>query len=193
MAISTTSNQYTLLDSKPLDSKALVQTYSKLISADTWTVNGKNIAYNGMIIAVWLDKETINGVSQLSSKNGVYFLFDKSVTSTRNSTPDVTNEANWHKLGGIDSLPGLADQISAIQTDLDKVKSEVEELQDSATVVRETKSDFPEVGTTGKIYVATKEATTYVWYNDDYLPVGDGVSGSGEIEIQIIHGGNANG
>lgn len=190
MAISTTNTQYTLLDSKPLDSKALVQTYAKLISVDTWTVNGKNIAYNGMITAVWLDKETVNGVSQLSSKNGVYFLFDKSVTSTRNQTPDVTNEANWHKLGGIDNLPGLADQISTIQNDLEKVKSEVEDLQDSATVVKEFRSQFPETGIPGKIYVAMKEAMTFVWYNGDYLPVGDGGDND---EIQIINGGNANG
>ena len=54
------------------------------------------------------------------------------------------------------------------------VKTEVNELQDSATVVMELRSQFPETGIPGKIYVAMKEATTYVWYNGDYLPVGDG-------------------
>ena len=178
MAIAKSADQFRYTGKGPLDAKALVKTYAELFDTTTWTIDGKVAAYNGMITAVWLNKED-------TSKNGIYFLHDVNCT-TALKTPDVTVEANWHKLGGIDNLPGLADQISAIQNDLKKVKSEVEDLQDSATVVKEFRSQFPETGLPGKIYVAMKEATTYVWYNGDYLPVGDGGDND---EIQIISGG----
>ena len=178
MAIAKSADQFRYTGKGPLDAKALVKTYAELRDPTTWTIDGKVAAYNGMITAVWLNKDD-------TSKNGIYFLHDANCTSAL-KTPDVTVEANWHKLGGIDNLPGLADQISAIQNDLEKVKSEVDELQDSATVVMEFRSQFPETGLPGKIYVAMKEATTYVWYNGDYLPVGDGGDND---EIQIISGG----
>ena len=183
MAILKSANQYKYSGKGPVDSKALVKTYAELIDVATWTLDEKVVAYNGMITAVWLNKDD-------TSKNGVYFLHDPNCT-TALKTPDVTKEANWHKLGGIDNLPGLADQIESIKSDLEQVQSEVDELQDSATVVVEFKTQLPQVGLPGKIYVVTKEAMTYVWYNGDYLPVGDGAAE--EIEIQIIHGGNANG
>ena len=185
MAIAPSANQYKYSGKGPLDSKALVKTYAELLDTATWTVEGKIAAYNGMITAVWLNKDD-------TSKNGIYFLHDVNCT-TALKIPDVTNSNNWHKLGGIDNLPGLTEQLSDLQKDLEQVKSDIEELQDSSTVIKEFKIEFPEIGLPGKIYVATNEAMTYVWYNDDYLPVGDGVSGSGEIDIQIIHGGNANG
>lgn len=185
MAVLKSANQYKYSGKGPIDSKALVKTYADLLNLETWTLDGKVVVYNGMITAVWLDKED-------PSRNGVYFLHDPDCTSALKN-PDVTNKLNWHKLGGIDNLPGLADQISAIVTDLEKVQGEINELQDSATVVKNSKSQFPEVGVEGKIYVATEEAMTFVWYNGDYLPVGDGAGESGEIDIQIVHGGNANG
>jgi hypothetical protein len=178
MAIAKSADQFRYTGKGPLDAKALVKTYAELLDPATWTIDGKVAAYNGMITAVWLNKDD-------TSKNGIYFLHDVNCISAL-KTPDVTVEANWHKLGGIENLPGLADQISAIQNDLEKVKSDVDELQDSATVVMELRSQFPETGLPGKIYVAMKEATTYVWYNGDYLPVGDGGDND---EIQIISGG----
>ena len=183
MAVIKTTNQYKVTSKGPVDTKALVKTYAELLSKSTWqTTNeaGKvvDIAYNGMITAVWLNSADL-------TKNGIYFLHDPKVTNIL-GTPDVTIESNWHKLGGIDNLPGLAEQISAVQNDLEKVKSDVDELQDSATVVMEFRSQFPETGLPGKLYVAMKEATTYVWYNGDYLPVGDGGDND---EIQIISGG----
>ena len=183
MAIQSSINQYRAKGKSPLDAKALVKTYADLLNPATWTVDGVMSAYNGMITAVWLNLTD-------ATQNGIYFLHDPDVKSTR-GTPDVTNKANWHKLGGIDNLPGLVEQINGIQEDLDQVKEDVEDLQDSATIVKDSKAAFPTEGKAGKIYVATKEAMTYVWYNGDYLPVGDG--GGDAVEIQIIHGGNANG
>lgn len=183
MAIATTQNQYLYTGKGPLDAKSIVKTYADLVSLDTWqTHDGVFTAYNGMIVAVWLNNAD-------TTKNGIYFLHDKSVSTAR-VKPDVTKEANWHKLGGINDLAGLSDQIAAIQTELEAVKDDIEELRDSATVVKENRNDFPDEGTPGKLYVATAEAKTYVWVNNDYLPVGDG-TGDGTVEIQVIHGGSA--
>lgn len=179
------STQYRYSGKGPFDAKQLVKTYTDLISEATWlSDSGSMIAYNGMIVAVWLDK---NEDKSLSDKNGVYFLFDPAVTSTIKK-PDVTNEANWHKLGGINDLPGLSDQLDNLQQELDTVKSEIDELQESATEVVETFEQLPNQGKPGKLYIVTADATTYVWYNDKYLLVGDGAD---ESDIQIIHGGSA--
>jgi hypothetical protein len=180
MAVLFDSNQYKYTGKGPLDAKALVKTYAELLLEKTWTVNGQVAAYNGMITAVWLNKDD-------TSKNGIYFLHDATVTSAL-KTPDVTKEANWHKLGGLNDLPGLADQVSAIQEELNQLKDDVEDLQEAATVVKESRASFPAEGIPGKLYIATEEAMTYVWYNNDYLPVGDG---GDNAEIQIIHGGSA--
>lgn len=183
MALLSTTNQYSIKGRSPLDAKALVKTYADLLNPATWMVEGVISAYNGMITAVWLNLAD-------TKQNGVYFLHDPAITSTRGNPPDVTNPNNWHKLGGIDNLPGLVEQITGIQNDLEQVKEDVEDLQDSATIVRDSRAAFPQTGLPGRIYVATKEAMTYVWYNGDYLPVGDG---GDNAEIQIIHGGDANG
>lgn len=175
----TRDSNYEVSTKKPLDARSLVKTYDDLLNIDNWVnANGGPIVYNGMIVAVWLNTDD-------TSKNGVYFLHDSTITTAK-GTPDVTKETNWHKLGGIDNLPGLAEQISGIQKELDTVKSEVDDLQDSATVVVNLKSELPKPGVPGKIYVVTEEAMTYVWYNNDYLPVGDGGDND---EIQIISGG----
>jgi hypothetical protein len=185
MAIIKTTNQYKVASNKPIDTKALVKTYAELISKTTWqTTNDKgntvDIAYNGMLTAVWL-----NNVDP--TKNGIYFLHDPAVTGIF-GVPDVTNEANWHKLGTIDALPGLTEQITALQSELETIKSDVDELQDSATEVVDLFEKLPEIGKSGKLYVVTEDATTYVWHNGKYLLVGDGAD---DADIQIIHGGKA--
>lgn len=188
MALIDISNQYRYTGRGPFDAKALVKTYSELLNPDTWTVtnaSGKSIiaAYNGMLTAVWLNKDD-------TSKNGIYFLHDAEVTSPL-KTPDVTKEANWHRLGNIEDLTGLADQIESIKADLAEMQAEVDELQDSATVVAESRAEFPAAGISGKLYVATLEAKTYVWHNNDYLQVGDGADHDHSEKIKIICGGGA--
>lgn len=183
MAIQSSTNQYVIKGKGPLDAKALVKTYAELLNPNTWLVDGVASAYNGMITAVWLDKDQ-NG--NLTDKNGIYFLHDTTVTNTR-GFPNVEIEANWHKLGGIENLPGLADQIAAIQTGLDDLQKDVEDLKDSATEVVELFEQLPKSGVPGKLYIVTEDATTYVWHNGKYLLVGDGAD---EADIQIIMGGS---
>ena len=178
MAIIKSADQFVYSGKGPLDSKTLIKTYAELLDTTTWTLDGKIVAYNGMLTAVWLNKDD-------TTKNGIYFLHDAACTSAL-KVPDVTNEANWHKLGGIDNLPGLADQIASIQSDLDKLHADVTELQESATVVVDHYNDLPTEGDFGRLYIVTEDATTYVWHNGRYLLVGDGADDS---DIQYIIGG----
>lgn len=116
-----TGKQYLYTGRGPLDPKSLIDTYAQLINKATWTEGTSVIAYNGMIAAVW------NNTAD-TSKNGIYFLHDATVTS-KFKAPDVTIEANWHKLSDIDSLSGLADQIVSIQTGLENLQKEVSDLE----------------------------------------------------------------
>jgi hypothetical protein len=117
MALIDISNQYRYTGRGPFDAKALVKTYSDLLKPETWSVTntlGNSIvtAYNGLITAVYLDKED-------TSKNGIYFLYDPEVTSPLKA-PDVTLEANWHHLGQVEDIVALAQQIENIKVDLAK-------------------------------------------------------------------------
>lgn len=180
MAGSQIELQYKYSGKGPVDAKSLVKTYNDLLLSETWYNDaGKVSAYNGMIVAVWLDSD--------SARNGIYFLHDSTVTNIL-KVPDVTNEANWHKLGGLNDLPGLAEQVATIKTNLETLQSEVDELQDTSTVVVDTKEQLPDNGISGRLYVVTEEATTYVWYNNEYLPVGDGGTDDAS-DIEIIDGG----
>lgn len=174
------ANQYTYTGRAPLDSKSLVKTYAELISKDTWQVknsSGKDvvIAYNGMIAAVWLDKDENKN---LTNKNGIYFLFDSKVTGTL-SAPDVTNEANWHKLAEVSDL---IDKLATVDARLAALE------QDSAVLTYAYRSGFPATGELNKLYVAIDEGKSYVWSNDQYLLI----SGSGDYEEPtVIYGGSA--
>ncbi len=177
MAIIQSSNQYFYTGRKPVDSKALVQTFADLTKIETWLNNdGEVAAYNGMLTAVWLDK--IDSV--LSDRNGIYLLFDPNVTSTRGdkSIPDVTNPEHWHKLVEIDDLTS---KLSAI----DKRLTALEE--DSDVLTYGYRKDFPEVGEVNKLYVAVDEGKTYIWFNESYLPVG----GGDYEEPTMIYGGDS--
>jgi hypothetical protein len=122
MATIIDSNQYKYGKRGPIDAKAIVKTYADLLDPATWTINDAIAAYNGMMTAVWLDKED-------PSKNGVYFLYDPAVTSAVKA-PDVTSKANWHKLSSLTELSGLTEQIAAIQTELDLLKDDVDDVVD---------------------------------------------------------------
>lgn len=133
MAILSSSNQYTYAGKGALDAKSLVKTYSELLSVDTWTVDGVVTAYNGMITAVWLN--TVD-----TAKNGVYFLYDPSVTTAR-KTPDTTNEANWHKLAEFADLADISERLVAINTELTGIKTRLSTLEASKVTIRRN-NDF---------------------------------------------------
>lgn len=113
MAISQIELQYKYSGKGPVDAKSLVKNYDALLLQETWlNTADKSAAYNGMIVAVWLDSD--------SAKNGVYYLFDATVTNIL-KLPDVTKPANWHKLAEISDIVNLQTLIAASAT-----KAEVE-------------------------------------------------------------------
>lgn len=89
---------------KPFDARSLVPSYEDLISKANWLKDGSTsqlVAYNGMIVAVANTSDT--------TKNGVYMLFD--VASTSLKAPNVTTEANWHKLADFSDLTSIIKNI----------------------------------------------------------------------------------
>ena len=155
----------------PLDARSVVKTYTDLTAAETWTYDNTLVAYNGMLVAVYLDSD--------STKNGIYYLFDPAVTKPIDK-PTVTNEDNWHKLsdadGLVDKLIALSDRITAL------------EEEESDVITYGYRTGFPATGEAGKLYVAADEQKSYVWFNDDYLPVSGGTDYE---EPEIIYGGDS--
>ena len=173
MAIQKKTDQLLYKSRGPLDAKSLVKTYADLIDIETWTYDDTLVAYNGMIVAVYLDKVS-------AENNGIYYLFDPAVTKITHK-PDVANEANWHKLADSD---GLVSKLSAIDARLALLEEE-----ESDVVTYGYRSGFPAEGEANKLYIAADEGKSYIWFNGGYLAVGG--SDSSYEEPTIIHGGTA--
>ena len=185
MAIKLT-NQYSYTGKGPLDSKSLVKTYNDLISPSTWTVDGNIVAYNGMIVAVWLDKTT-------PENNGIYYLFDSSITSTRQS-PDVTSGDNWHKLSGDVDLSGIQEVIDVLEDRVDTIENE---LNQDHIHTYGYKRVLPEKGQLNHFYFITDEKRTYVYTTQGYVPLADQFdtvdddNDESTPAVRIIFGGSA--
>lgn len=128
MATQYKADQQLYLGRGPVDAKALVKTYAELLNVNTWTKDDMLIAYNGMIVAVWLNKDD-------TAKNGIYFLFDPQVTSALKK-PDVANEANWHKLMELSDLSEFLNRLSTMESELTGVKTRLAALEDRPVVLR---------------------------------------------------------
>ena len=174
------SNQYLFTGRGPFDAKSLVKTYDDLLSGKTWlTDDGKSSAYNGMIVAVWLNKSDL-------SKNGVYYLHDSAITNTF-SPPDVTNELNWHRLCDISALNDITSRLQTLEADLADVTARVHELEEKQNEVFAYRKLFPSEGVEGKIYVAVDEKKSYVWIESTgWLCVG-----AENEEPEVIYGGDS--
>lgn len=167
---------------KPLDARSLVKTYEDLLLESNWlNGSGKSIAYNGMLVAV----ANTNDVS----KNGLYFLFDINCTTSLKS-PDVTVESNWLKIGETSEISDFVERLNQIDTDLADIKGRLDALEEKEpdVVTYGYRSGFPTEGEANKLYVAADEGKSYVWFNDEYLPVS---GGSEYVEPAVIYGGSA--
>jgi hypothetical protein len=173
-SIQNKSDQLRFKGRGPLDSKSLVKTYAELLDVDTWTIEGTLVAYNGMIVAVWLDKTD-------ATNNGIYYFFDPAVTSViAQKNADVTNPNNWHKISDTVDL-------SAIESAIADHETRIAALEDEDKLhTYGYRKGFPTTGQTGHMYVAVDEQKTYVWFNDDYVPLGGDTT-----EPEIIYGGSA--
>lgn len=173
-----TSN-YEMTIRKPLDARSLVSAYASLTMNENWLNEaGKSVAYNGMLVAVADTNDT--------TKNGLYFLFDPACTSALKS-PDVTNESNWIKIGETSDISALLERVTTIESELESIKDRLDTLENESDV--ETygyRSGFPTTGEINKLYVAVDEGKTYIWFNDEYMSVGEDSE-----QPEVIFGGTA--
>lgn len=183
MAIQYKADQQLYKSRGPLDAKSLVKTYAELLDVGTWTIDNTLVAYNGMIVAVWLDKVS-------DTNNGIYYLFDPAVTKALHK-PDVANAANWHKISG-------TVDVSAIQATLDDHEARLQALEDEERVhTYGYRKDFPAEGLNGHFYVAVDAGRTYVFTNNTYLPIADRLdiidhdNNAETPEVRILYGGSA--
>ena len=185
MAIMKKSDQFIFTGRGPIDAKSLVRTYADLLSVDTWTLDGSLVAYNGMIVAVWLDKVD-------DANNGIYYLFDPAVTSALKK-PDVTNTANWHKLSGSVDVSGIQDVI----TELEKRVAALETEDRTHTYGYRTGFPPVEKAQLNHIYIAEDQHRSYIFSNGQYIPLGDSIyeywdiDGDNEPDVRVINGGSA--
>jgi hypothetical protein len=174
----TVNSSYESTVAKPFDARTLVPSYDDLKDINNWlSSSGSRICYNGMFVAV----ANVNNPSE----NGLYMLFD--ATNTRK--PDVSNDANWLKIGETADISDFADRLSTIEDDIDSIKDRLTALEESHDVETVAyRKNFPSKGKSNTLYVAVDEQKSYVWVDNDYLPVG----GSDYEEPTIIYGGSAN-
>ena len=176
-ALNATSN-YEVQVRKPFDARLLVQTYDDLLNKENWYKSGttQSIAYNGMFVAVANTTDT--------SKNGLYFLFDPTVSGIK--APNVDVESNWVRFGDTKDIEVLLSRISAIDESIALIEERIDSLEGNTPVeILERKDKFPEDGDTSKLYIAIDERKSYVWVDNGYEPVG------GSDAPTIICGGNA--
>jgi hypothetical protein len=185
MAIMIKNDQFLYAGRGPVDAKALVKTYAELTDLTTWTedIDGVStfVAYNGMLVAVWLNKED-------TSKNGLYFLFDSAVT-TAAKKPNVADSNNWHKLAEMSGLVDFTGRLSTIESELENLDVRLTALEDEEPDVLSYgyRNLFPNEGVEGKLYVAVDEQKSYVWVDTiGYLCVGEQ-----NEEPDVIYGGSA--
>lgn len=188
MALIESSNQFRYTSKGPVDSKMLVKTYNELLDTATWTTStGSIVAYNGMIVSVWLNKDD-------ATKNGVYYLFDPNCNTTLKK-PDVTLDDNWHKLDGSADITEYIERIQAIESRLDSIE---EELEKDHTHSYGYRSDFPTIGELNHIYIANDQKRTYIYTSEGYLPIADQFDMTDHdnnpetADVRIIYGGSAN-
>ena len=169
---------------RPFDARMLVSSYDALLTKDNWVKAGttQGVAYNGMLVAVANTTDV--------SKNGLYFLFDANCTSALKS-PDVTNADNWIKIGETSDISDFAARVTTIESELDSIKDRLDALEAEGSDIETYgyRSGFPATGEANKLYVAADEQKTYIWFNNEYLVVGE--IGSSYEEPQVIFGGTA--
>lgn len=181
------SSNYEVSIRKPLDARSLVPAYESLLIKDNWiNSEGTVVAYNGMLVAVANTTDT--------SKNGIYFLFDPNCTSKLKS-PNVEDESNWTKIGETSDISDFTTRLTNIESQLSDITDNLTDLDARISALEneshvETigyRADFPVTGEPNKLYVAVDEQKSYVWVNNDYLPVG----GSEYEEPTTIYGGDS--
>lgn len=165
----TVAANYEPLKAAPFDSRELVEAKSDLVLRSTWQQeNGDVWSYVGMKVVVASDIDVNN--------NGLYILIDK----------DYTQYSNWRKC--------------ADERDIARLLEEIENLEISGSgsldITLDTDEELPEIGDSNTTYYIKENTTIQRWDEDtqSYITYGGEEGGdTPDIEINLIHGGNANG
>ena len=147
---STLSATYNVKDYRPLDTRMLVPAYSDLTLSTNWSIDGYgSIAYNGMIVAVGSNTAD-------TSKNGIYYLFDAS-NPKAGDEPDVTVEANWHKVAELNEIDSIKERILSLETNYATVSAVDKAISDLRAEINEagylTDADLTSAISETKAYV----------------------------------------
>lgn len=179
------SKNYEVTATRPFDARMLVPTYADLTLKDNWLaldpdtleLTSKSIAFNGLIVAV-ADKNDVE-------RSGLYMLFDKE----SKKTPNVENAANWLKIGETSDASELIDRLNAIDESIAAINDRLDNLEKNKAEIATYgyREGFPAEGQAGIMYIAVDEKKSYIWFNNEYLPV----SGDTYEEPEIIFGGSA--
>ena len=173
---------YDVVVKRPIDARMLVPTYADLTIKDNWYATDdfgnpttSLVAFNGMLVAV-ADKLDVE-------HSGLYMLFD----TNAKKNPNVELEDNWIKIGETSDIGDFLKRITDIEAEIDALKNRVTALEEDSDVeVFGYRNSFPAQGVANKLYVAADEEKSYVWLNNDYLPVGGEPS-----QPEVIFGGTA--
>lgn len=156
---------YELQVAAPFDARSLVKTKAALTDGATWLqADGNMYIYSGMFVAVYDDPD--------EEKNGLYILTDASLYSF---------ESSWEKFVEDKVIKNLQEQIDNIEVS----------GGGSADVVVKTFSDLPDVGNENTTYFVEEDQSIYKYdaTTRDYKSYG----GSGDLDINLIYGGDSNG
>ena len=156
---------YELQVAAPFDARQLVKTKAALMDGDTWRQpDGNMYIYSGMLVMVIQDQDPSN--------NGAYIL---------NNEIDYDLESSWTKLADTANIEAIQEQIDNLEISAGGASIEV----DSYT-------DLPKIGAEDTTYYVKENGSIYRYdsANKRYVSYG---GTSGELDINLIYGGNANG
>ena len=173
----------------PLDARMLVGSYADLINPQTWIPSGQSSGsnlFNGMLTVVTED-----------GYKGLYCLINKDAVTDENylnyvQDKSIGNPVNqyfsmWEKYASDSDLTTLLQEIQADYATIDFVEERVKSVEgDRSVATYAYRSLFPAKGDVNKLYVAVDTETSYIWHNNEYLPVG-----GGSEQPDIIFGGTA--
>jgi hypothetical protein len=88
----------------------------------------------------------------------------------------------------INEAPGL--DLEEFNERFDALEARVSALENKGEPLRfAEKNQFPSVGESDKLYIAIDENQLYIFMDNEYVPIGG--SSSGDLNIQVINGGDA--
>jgi hypothetical protein len=164
----TAAANYEPLKAAPFDARSLVECKADLINPATWMQDdtGDIWTYVGMMVTVAQDIDDNN--------NGVYILTGE----------DFTQSQLWRKCADERDIARLLEEIENIDVS----------GEGSLDVTVDSDEALPEVGDANTTYYIKADNSIQRWDEDTqrYIRYG-GSDVDPDLDIQLIHGGNANG